>query len=269
MGVLDFSKAQETTQLQESLALLHLFRALPMVSGGIVDDIKEGEPYETLANRLEELHKDIVEIAGRAEAVSGRATDAKYVIKDDNNKFIGHREFERTDLQNAEHFSTAKEALYESIDIREGERIRGSLGVYKERGGKLNATPTFEVGDLSKRSSQLALKQQWEVSIKDEKFPPNDALGWPEENSSQLSSDYNSMGHAGAITKHPELEGVEQAKKASEMFANENISDENSRHAFVNNVVARALEAVEQNGRVNIARVGNGKDSAAEPDYSR
>ncbi len=76
MGVLDFSEARVTSQLDECLALFHVFQALPIMSGDLMVDVSEGESDETLVNRLAVLHENIVEMAIRAKAVSGRAADS-------------------------------------------------------------------------------------------------------------------------------------------------------------------------------------------------
>lgn len=80
MAVLDFSKERVTTQLEDCLALLHVLQALPMMSGELVFDAGDGEPYETLAKRLVGLHENIVQIAIHAEAISSRSTESGVLL---------------------------------------------------------------------------------------------------------------------------------------------------------------------------------------------
>ena len=55
-------------QMDRCLMVMNIAERLPIMSGGIVDDAREGESYELLVRRLDSLHHQLQSLAALAKA---------------------------------------------------------------------------------------------------------------------------------------------------------------------------------------------------------
>lgn len=61
------TKRQAAQQMDKPLLLINIAECLPILSGEIIQDSDEGEPYEVLIRRIRVLHANIVEMANLAK----------------------------------------------------------------------------------------------------------------------------------------------------------------------------------------------------------